>query len=402
MENWGIYVNMKIERICQKIVILIGIVLLAVPVLSVQAIQVVQGIVVYEKSVDEKCRSMTLEEKIAQMFIITPEALTGVSPVTETGDITKSSFEQYPVGGLIYFQGNLISREQTVRMLGEIQKISEERTGLPVFLAVDEEGGMVSRLYGRGITDIPYIEDMYTIGASGDPEQAYNAGSTIGTYLKNLGFNVDFAPVADVFSNLSNTVIGNRSFGNDAELVSEMVGMAVKGLQDTGIRATLKHFPGHGDTAEDSHSGYASSYKSLEQLEMCEFLPFRSGMQAGADFIMAGHISLPNILGDQTPASLSYKMLTEILRDKFGFDGIIITDALNMGAITNYYSSGEAAVSAVEAGADILLMPENFEDAYNGMLNAVYDGRISEERINESVIRILMVKKKIANLREEE
>lgn len=402
MENWGIYVNMKIERICQKIVILIGIVLLAVPVLSVQAIQVVQGIVVYEKSVDGKCRSMTLEEKIAQMFIITPEALTGVSPVTETGDITKSSFEQYPVGGLIYFQGNLISREQTVRMLGEIQKISEERTGLPVFLAVDEEGGMVSRLYGRGITDIPYIEDMYTIGASGDPEQAYNAGSTIGTYLKNLGFNVDFAPVADVFSNLSNTVIGNRSFGNDAELVSEMVGMAVKGLQDTGIRATLKHFPGHGDTAEDSHSGYASSYKSLEQLEMCEFLPFRSGMQAGADFIMAGHISLPNILGDQTPASLSYKMLTEILRDKFGFDGIIITDALNMGAITNYYSSGEAAVSAVEAGADILLMPENFEDAYNGMLNAVYDGRISEERINKSVIRILMVKKKIANLREEE
>lgn len=394
--------NMKIKRICWKILILIAGVFLVTPVLSVQAIQVIQGILVYERSVEEKCMSMTLEEKIAQMFLITPEALSGVSPVTETGDIIEASFQQYPVGGLIYFRENLISREQTVRLLDRMQKISKQRTGLPIFLAVDEEGGTVSRLYGGGITDIPYIGDMYTIGASGDSEQAYTAGNTIGTYLKSLGFNVDFAPVADVFSNLSNTVIGNRSFGNDAELVSEMVGMAVKGLQNTGIRATLKHFPGHGDTAEDSHSGYASSYKSLEQLEECEFLPFRTGIEAGADFIMAGHISLPNVLGDQTPASLSYKMLTEILRDKMGFDGIIITDALNMGAITNYYSSGEAAVSAVKAGADMLLMPENFEDAYNGMINAVYDGRISEERINESVIRILRVKKKIANLREEE
>lgn len=393
---------MKIKRICWKILILIAGVFLVTPVLSVQAIQVIQGILVYERSVEEKCMSMTLEEKIAQMFLITPEALSGVSPVTETGDIIEASFQQYPVGGLIYFRENLISREQTVRLLDRMQKISKQRTGLPIFLAVDEEGGTVSRLYGGGITDIPYIGDMYTIGASGDSEQAYTAGNTIGTYLKSLGFNVDFAPVADVFSNLSNTVIGNRSFGNDAELVSEMVGMAVKGLQNTGIRATLKHFPGHGDTAEDSHSGYASSYKSLEQLEECEFLPFRTGIEAGADFIMAGHISLPNVLGDQTPASLSYKMLTEILRDKMGFDGIIITDALNMGAITNYYSSGEAAVSAVKAGADMLLMPENFEDAYNGMINAVYDGRISEERINESVIRILRVKKKIANLREEE
>lgn len=394
--------SMKIKRICQKMLILMTCVLLAAPVLSVQALQVVQGILIYEKSIDEKCMSMTLEEKIAQMFIITPEALTGVSPVTETGDITEASFQQYPVGGLVYFRENLISREQTIRLLDRMQKISKQRTGLPIFLTVDEEGGTVSRLYGGGITDIPYIGDMYTIGASGDPEQAYTAGNTIGTYLKNLGFNVDFAPVADVFSNVSNTVIGNRSFGNDAELVSEMVGMAVKGLQDKGIRATLKHFPGHGDTAEDSHSGYASSYKNLEQLEECEFLPFRTGIEAGADFIMAGHISLPNVLGDQTPVSLSYKMLTEILRNQLGFDGIIITDALNMGAIANYYSSAEAAVSAVEAGADILLMPRSFEEAYNGIKNAVYDGRISEERIDESVMRILRVKKKIANLQEDE
>ena len=211
-------------------------------------------------------------------------------------------------------------------------------------------------------------------------------------------FNVDFAPVADIYSNPENTVIGDRAFGSTAELVSEMVPMAVKGLQSEGVLATLKHFPGHGDTADDSHNGYASSYKTMEELEQCEFLPFYAGIQSNVAFVMMGHISLPNLLDDETPASLSYEIVTEILREKLQFNGIIITDALNMGAIAQNYSSGEAAVMAVEAGVDMLLMPADFKTAYETLINSVQEGRISEERINESVLRILQTKRKMKKL----
>lgn len=354
------------------------------------AVQIIQGKAVGEDTL----AGMTLEEKVAQMFFITPEALTGAGQVTGAGETTAQCFAQYPIGGLIYFSGNLESGEQVSSMLSGMQEISRERTGLPIFLATDEEGGRVSRLYGIA-SDIPYIGDMYSVGATGDPQEAYQVGSTIGSYMKNLNFNVDFAPVADVFSNPSNTVIGDRSFGSDAGLVSQMVPMEVQGLQDAGVLATLKHFPGHGDTAEDSHSGYASSYKSLEELEACEFQPFRAGIASNVSFIMMGHISLPNILNSQLPASLSYEMVTGILRQKLQFNGIIITDALNMGAISANYSSGEAAVMAIEAGVDMLLMPADFHSAYEAVLGAVRDGRISEERINESVLRIIRIKRKI-------
>ncbi len=354
------------------------------------ALQIIQGKAVGEDTL----AGMTLEEKVAQMFFITPEALTGAGQVTGAGELTAQCFVQYPVGGIIYFSGNLESGEQVSSMLSGMQEISRERTGLPVFLATDEEGGRVSRLYGIA-SDIPYIGDMYSVGATGDPQEAYQVGSTIGSYMKNLNFNVDFAPVADVFSNPANTVIGDRSFGSDAELVSQMVPMEVQGLQDAGVLATLKHFPGHGDTAEDSHSGYASSYKSLEELEACEFQPFRAGIASNVSFIMMGHISLPNILNSQLPASLSYEMVTGILRQKLQFNGIIITDAMNMGAISANYSSGEAAVMAIEAGVDMLLMPADFHSAYEAVLGAVRDGRISEDRINESVLRIIRMKRKI-------
>lgn len=336
--------------------------------------------------------SMSLEEKVAQMFFLTPEALTGASPVSEAGELTKQRYAQYPVGGIIYFSENLISREQVTGMLENMQRISMERTELPIFLAVDEEGGMVSRLYGGWISDIPYIGDMYTVGSTGDSQKAYDTCRTIGTYLKELNFNVDFAPVADVFSNPENTVIGNRAFGSTADLVSSMIPMAVKGLQDAGVQATLKHFPGHGDTAEDSHSGYASSYKTLQELEQCELLPFAAGIQQNAAFVMVGHISFPNILGSQLPASLSKEMVSGILRKKLGFNGIVITDALNMGAIAANYTSGEAAVLAVEAGVDMLLMPGDFMSAYEAVLEAVQEGRISEARIDESVRRIVELK----------
>lgn len=403
MESLDIYVNMRIKKGKRKAVIFIESIILSGVFISTTAEeilpekQIVEGILLETASPEVKCADMTLEEKVAQMFIISPDILTGVSCATESGDVTKTCYEEYPVGGIIYFRENLVSREQIEKMLKDMQMISQNRIGLPIFLSVDEEGGQVSRLYGGSVADIPYIGAMYEIGNSGDLNQAYNTGRIIGQYLRELNFNVDFAPVADIFSNPMNTVIGDRAFGSTADLVSEMVPMAVMGLQDEGIMATLKHFPGHGDTAEDSHSGYAVSYKTLDELRECEFLPFYSGIDAGADFIMMGHISLPNILEDQRPASLSYEIVTDVLRNELGFEGIIITDALNMGAIAAYYSSAEAAVTAVEAGVDMLLMPNDFIAAYEGVINAVYEGRISEERIDEAVIRIIKTKQKIRN-----
>ena len=345
--------------------------------------------------IDKLLNSMTLEEKIAQLFFITPEALTGVATVTEAGDLTEECYKQYPVGGIIYFRENIESRQQLASMLRRMQEISTERIGLPAFLGTDEEGGRVTRIYGSSITDIPYVGSMYSVGKSGDLQAAYKAGNTLGCYLKELGFNVDFAPVADIFTNEENTVIGDRAFGNNVETVSEMVPACVKGLQDAGIEATLKHFPGHGDTAEDSHSGYANSYKNLDELRECELKSFQAGIKADVSLVMVGHISLPDVLDSQTPASLSSEIVQNLLRDELDFKGVIITDALNMGAISQNYTSADAAISAVKAGVDMLLMPLDFRAAYEALINAVQEGEISEQRINESVRRIIRIKEKM-------
>ena len=349
------------------------------------------------KQIDAILDNMSLQEKVAQLFVLTPEALTGVDSVTAAGPVTEASFSAYPVGGIIYMENNLQTWEQISQMLSSMQEISIRRIGLPAFLAVDEEGGSVRRISGR-IEGTPYIPEMNTIGGEADSLQAYLTGSMIGDYLYQLGFNVDFAPVADVLTNPANSVIGSRSFGSDAYLVADMVSMEVKGLRDQKICATLKHFPGHGDTYEDSHLGLAVSYKTLEELKNCELLPFKSGIEAGAEFVMAGHISIPNITGGDMPASLSYTMLTEMLRGDLGYDGIIITDALNMGAIVNSYGSGEAAVQAFLAGADMLLMPGDFLTAYNSVLNAIQNGSISEERLDTSLRRIVRLKTKMTGV----
>lgn len=344
---------------------------------------------------DAIIEQMTLEEKAAQLFVVAPEALTGVDVATAAGDATRTAIDEYPVGGFVYFQNNIVSEGQFVEMVQNVQQYSLERTGLPMYICVDEEGGTVARISGKGVIDVPYIPSMYEIGSTGDTGNAYQTGSTIGQYLGRLGINVDFAPVADVYSNPENTVIGTRSFGTDAELVAEMVAAEVQGLKEQGILATLKHFPGHGDTAQDSHSGAAYSYKTLEELRQCELLPFQAGIEAGADLVMMGHISLPNILEDDTPASLSYTMVTEVLREELGFDGVVITDGMNMGAVADQYTSADAAVQAVQAGVDLILMSADFYGAYEGVLSAVRSGIISEERLDESLRRIFALKEKV-------
>ncbi|MCI9125506.1 MAG: hypothetical protein HFH35_15880 [Eubacterium sp.] len=346
-----------------------------------------------QTSAEKMIQEMTLEEKIAQLFILTPEALTGVQRAVKAGETTQKAVDAYPVGGLVYFQKNIESEKQFVKMVKNTQKYGKKRSGLPFFICVDEEGGSVARISGRGFLDVPEMGDMCEIGQQGDGAAAYEAGKQIGEYLSRFQVNVDFAPVADVFSNAKNTVIGKRSFGSNPDLVAKMAANEVYGLKSQNVAAVLKHFPGHGDTREDSHLGRVSVNKTLDELRGCELVPFRAGIDAGADFVMVGHISLPNILNDQTPASLSYTIVTELLREEMGFDGIVVTDALDMGAVTEHYDAAQAATQAVLAGVDMLLMPQDFKAAYQGLVEAVREGTIKETRIDESLERIFKLKK---------
>ncbi len=345
-----------------------------------------------DSDIEEMLGDMTLEEKVCQLFMVTPEALTGVGTVTQAGTATQEAVNAYPVGGVIYFSQNLQDPDQTRTMLENTQRYAMERTGIPIFLSVDEEGGQVARVGSNPAFGVEKIGNMSDVGSRGDTQEAYEIGSTIGTYLSDLGFNMDAAPDTDVLTNPENQVVKYRSFGSDPELVARMAAAELKGLNDQGIIGMYKHFPGHGGTTADSHEGYAYVDDTLEELKSGAFIPFQDGIDNGIQVIMVSHISCPNVTGDNTPATLSEMMITDILRGEMGFDGMVITDALNMGAITAQYSSSEAAVAALNAGADMLLMPEDFQSAYKGVLSAVESGTVSEERIDESVRRILEVK----------
>lgn len=331
---------------------------------------------------------MTLEERVYQMFIVTQEQLTGVSNVTQSGETSRIAIEKYPVGGIIYFGNNLVSREQCIAMIKNIQSYSE----IDLFIAVDEEGGKVARLGNKSEMGTTTFEPMGIIGSIGDTSKAYEVGYTIGTEISEFGFNLDFAPVADVYSNPENTVIGDRAFSTDPQEAAELVSACVQGFRDSGILCTLKHFPGHGDTIADSHYGEAQITKSLEELYECELIPFQAGIESGAPCIMIGHLNVPRFTEENIPATLSYDIVTGLLRDELGFRGLIITDSMSMQAITDHYSAGEGALKAIQAGVDILLMPQNLQEAVAGIISAIENGVLTEERINESVLRILEVK----------
>lgn len=337
----------------------------------------------------ESCISeMSLEDKVAGLFIVTPEALTGVDKAVKAGDGTKEALGKYPVGGLIYFKQNIQSKDQITEMLANTTAMSK----YPIFLAVDEEGDSVARV--ADALKLDKIDSAASLGESGNPDNAYEAYKTVGSYLMEYGFNLNFAPVADVLTNPDNDAIGKRSFGSDADIVSSMVASSVKGLEETGVTACIKHFPGQGDADGDTHDGLATTERTIEQLRETELKPFAAGIEAGTQMIMVGHIAVPSITGDNTPASLSKDVVTDILREEMGYNGVVITDALNMSAVSEYYDSAQAAVMAFKAGADMVLMPEDFEAAYEGVLAAVADGTISEARINDSLARVYKIKYK--------
>lgn len=351
----------------------------------------IKEIATEESSVDkvsEIIGELTLEEKIYQMMFVTPESLTGVDVVVQAGETSQEAIKNKPVGGIIYFGQNLVEREQTVQMIKNMQGYSK----IPLFISVDEEGGLVSRLGSNPLMETTKHPPMAEIGATKEPDKAYKVGEVLANDLKAIGFNVDFAPVADVIVSENNVETGNRSFGNDAENVALMVENLVKGLDENGVSATLKHFPGAGATTTDSHNGFSDNPRTIEELRSVEFLPFISGINAGADFVMISHMTLTNATEEKLPCSMSEEVIQGMLIDELGFEGIVITDSLQMGAITEHYSPAEIGVMAVKAGNDMILMPQDLAATYKGIEDAVKSGEISEERIDESVKKIIKLK----------
>lgn len=345
-----------------------------------------------EKRVDELIASLSDEEKLCQLFVVTPESLTGTGVVLQAGDATKEALAACPVGGVIYFGQNLLDAAQTSSMLSNTLAFAQEACGIPPLLCVDEEGGTVVRVGGKEGFDAPDVGDMAVIGATGDMALAEETAEVIGDYLSALGFNTDFAPVCDVANNPSSDTMRQRSFGEDPAVVADMVAAQVRGFTEAGVLCSAKHFPGIGAALGDSHDSRIVFQGALSQLEAIELVPFKAAIEAGVPLVMVGHLSLPTIVGDDTPACLSSVIVTDILRGSLGFQGIVITDSLSMGAVGEYYTTAEAAVFALQAGCDMLLMPADLGEALEAVKDALRDGSLAKERIEASVRRILRTK----------
>ena len=351
--------------------------------------------------VEAQLQKMTLREKVGQMFFIRMESLDPSIDWTTYDDLAnikikevtenmKAVNENYPVGGIILYAWNIDNETQLARLIPQVRALN----GNPL-LCIDEEGGRVSRIANNPNFNVKKYESMASIGATGDPRNAYECGNTIGTYLQRYGFDIDFAPVADVNTNPENVIIGPRAFSDDPAVAAPMVTSYLQGLKDAGITGCIKHFPGHGDTKADTHYGYASTQKTWEEMLNCEMVTFKAGIQWGCKLIMTAHIGAPKVTGSDVPSTMSPIILQDKLRGELGYQNIIITDGMEMGAITQQYTSAEAAVGSIKAGVDIVLGPRYFTEAFDAVMDAVNNGTLSEERINQSVRRILRLRKEI-------
>ena len=350
--------------------------------------------------VEEQLSKMTLREKVGQMFYVRMETLDTTihwntyadlqeNPLLEVNQTMRNVNEHYPVGGLILYAWNIDNESQLSRLISQIRSLN----GQPL-LCIDEEGGRVSRIANNPNFNVKKYESMSAIGATGDPNNAYECGNTIGTYLHRYGFDIDFAPVADVNTNPENIIIGPRAFSDDPAVAAPMVTNYLQGLKDAGVVGCIKHFPGHGDTKTDTHFGYASTQKTWAEMMDCEMVTFKAGIQWGCQLVMTAHIGAPKVTGSDVPSTMSPIILQEKLRGELGYQNIIITDGMEMGAITLQYTSAEAAVGSIQAGVDIVLGPKNLVEAFDAVMAAVEKGTITEERINQSVRRILKLKMK--------
>ena len=348
--------------------------------------------------VEAMLKKMTLREKVGQMFFVRVESLDPSIEWTTYDDLANLKNQEitmkmrkvnhdYPVGGIILYAWNIEDETQLASIIKQVRSLN----GSPL-LCIDEEGGRVSRIANNPNFHVKKYESMAAIGATGDPKNAYECGNTIGTYLKRYDFDIDFAPVADVNTNPDNIIIGPRAFSDDPAVAAPMVTNYMQGLKDAGITGCIKHFPGHGDTTNDTHSGYVQSLKTWDEMNQCEMVTFRAGIQWGCQLIMTAHIAVPNVTGTNIPSTLSSVVLQDKLRGELGYQNIIITDGMEMGAITMHYTSGEAAVGSIKAGVDIVLGPRDFTEAFDAVIAAVNNGTLTEERINQSVRRILTLR----------
>ncbi|GGL70584.1 beta-N-acetylhexosaminidase [Streptomyces fumigatiscleroticus] len=351
---------------------------------------------------------MTLEEKVGQLFVTRVYGHSATDPdqadidanLKELGVRTAAELiAKYRVGGIIYFTWahNTRDPQQIAELSNGIQRASLGLTrGLPVLISTDQEHGIVARV-GEPATLFP---GAMAIGAGGSRSDARTLGRLAGAELRALGIRQDYAPVADVNVNPANPVIGVRSFGSRPQAVAALVAAEVAGYQAAGVAATAKHFPGHGDTATDSHTGFPVITHSEEEWEKLDAVPFRAAIAAGIDSIMTAHLMVPALDGSGDPATLSRPILTGLLRERLGYDGLVVTDSLTMEGVRTKYGDDRVPVLALKAGVDQLLNPPDLDVAWNAVLNAVRNGELTEARLNESVLRVLRLKAKLGLFRD--
>ncbi|MBW4838040.1 MAG: S-layer homology domain-containing protein [Paenibacillaceae bacterium] len=345
---------------------------------------------------DKLISYMTVSEQIGQMLMPDIRQWNGQATTTVNEGLKERIHDQ-DLGGLILFDKNIIDARQVVKLTHDLQ---QEAGDIPLFLGIDQEGGVIKRIPGG--TNLP---GQMALGATGDAALAEAAGKLTGEELKALGLQVNFAPVLDVNSNPDNPIIGMRSFSSDADLVSRLGLATIIGLRQSGVIAAVKHFPGHGDTTVDSHLGLPVLKHSRDRLDAVELKPFRAAIEGGVEMIMTAHIAFPSVDNEHVtslkdgssvpiPATLSKKVLTGLLREELGYQGIIISDAFTMNGIAEHFGENQAVERAVNAGVDIILMPQDPAAAHQSLIQAVKKGTIPAETIHESVKRILELKSK--------
>lgn len=344
-----------------------------------KVIQEVKDPIVEE--VDAQIKQMTIEEKLGQMLFVEYR-----QPLMDT--TLESLLQDVRPGGFILFSENLTTYEKSLQLIQEIKK----RASIPLFIGIDQEGGNVQRLSYLQDMVVSRIPKMYDVGKQNSENLTASVAQVVAEELRVFGINLDFAPSIDIYSNPKNTVIGKRAFGSNSELVSAMGYAFGKGLEDNGVIPVYKHFPGHGDTSADSHYTLPIVYKDLPTLQSFELQPFQYVIDKDVDMIMVGHLAVPNVTGDNTPASLSKKMITDILKKEMGFTGLVITDAMNMQALRKNYTEEQIYQNALVAGVDIFLMPSNPREALRVMKECVDNGLVSMKQIDASAKKILTLK----------
>lgn len=331
--------------------------------------------------------TMTLEEKVYQLFVTSPDELTGRRGTENAEGALQEQLQAMPVGGLILYEANVYTADQVQGMLHGVKETAK----IPMLLGIDGEPGNDEGLNEFGIAEEAY-ETASVYGENADAEGVRAMGKKLGADMKQVGFNVDFAPTADVLVEPANTEIGNRSFGTDPLLVSTLVGEMIGGLHESGMMTCAKHFPGLASTTNNTNYTAVTSNRTMDELRQTELIPFSTAIDMGTDMIMVAHLRLPSVVEGDLPVSLSPIFIQQILRGEMGYQGVVITDSLQKRAITGTYSSAEASVLAIQAGCDMILLPDDLPNAAQGILTAIENGDLREERINESVLRILELK----------